>query len=100
MAKKKVTNRLQQIGGPQSRSTPPPMPGRDSETQLVEIGMFVSVTMFGSLIIAVLAVIFARIFPQAQTLFGNLRQVAEITAPYKAYCELLAALRSVACAQI
>ena len=43
--------------------------------------------------IAVLAVIFARIVPQAQVLFANLRQVAEIRAPYKAYCELLATLR-------
>ncbi len=58
MAKKKVTNRLQQIGGSQSRSAPPPMPGRDSETQLVELGMFVSVTVLGTLILAALAVIF------------------------------------------
>ena len=59
MAKKKVTNRLQQIGGSQSRpSAPPPMPGRQSETQLVELGMFISATLFGTLVLAVLAVIF------------------------------------------
>jgi OmpA-OmpF porin, OOP family len=56
--KKKVTNRLQQISHAGSRSTPPPMPGRDRDTQLVELGMFVSTTVFGTLIIAVLAVIF------------------------------------------
>ncbi len=43
--------------------------------------------------IAVLAVIFARIVPQAQILYSNLRQLAEIAAPHKAFCELLAALR-------
>jgi OOP family OmpA-OmpF porin len=58
MAKKKVTNRLQQIGGTTSRSAPPPMPGRDSETQLVEIGMFISATVLGTIILAVFAVIF------------------------------------------
>ncbi len=58
MAKKKVTNRLQQIGGPPSRSAMPPMPGRDSEAQLVELGMFITATVFGTLIISVLAVIF------------------------------------------
>lgn len=34
------------------------MPGRDRDTQLVELGMFVSTTLVGTLIIAVLAVIF------------------------------------------
>jgi OOP family OmpA-OmpF porin len=59
MAKKKVTNRLQQIGDTGSRSrSAPPMPGRPSETQLVELGMFVSATVFGTLLLAVLAVIF------------------------------------------
>ncbi len=59
MAKKKVTNRLQQIGGTPSRSAPPPpMPGRQSETQLVELGMFVTATLFGTIVLAVLAVIF------------------------------------------
>jgi OOP family OmpA-OmpF porin len=59
MAKrKKVSNRLQQIGGSESRKTPPPMPGRPSDTQLVELGMFISATLFGTVILAVLAVIF------------------------------------------
>lgn len=56
--KKKVSNRLQQIGGPGSRMTSPPMPGRATETQLVEVGMFVSATLFGTVVLAVLAVIF------------------------------------------
>jgi OOP family OmpA-OmpF porin len=56
--KKKVTNRLQQISNAGLRSAPPPMPGRDRDTQLVEFGMFVSATLVGTLIIAVLAVIF------------------------------------------
>jgi len=59
MAKKKVTNRLQQIGGTQSRSgPPPPMPGRQNEAQLVELGMFISATVLGTLLLAVFAVIF------------------------------------------
>lgn len=57
--KKKVTNRLQQIGNTGTRSRPvSPMPGRPSETQLVELGMFVSATLFGTVLLAVLAVIF------------------------------------------
>ena len=56
--KKKISNRLQAIGETQSRSSMPPMPGRESETQLVELGMFISATMVGTLILAVLAVIF------------------------------------------
>lgn len=47
----------------------------------------------GLISVAILAVIFARIIPQAQILFSNLRQFAEIAAPYKAYCELMATLR-------
>jgi OOP family OmpA-OmpF porin len=34
------------------------MPGRPSDTQLVELGMFVSTTLFGTLILVVLAIIF------------------------------------------
>ncbi|MCP3996919.1 MAG: OmpA family protein [bacterium] len=58
MAKKKITNRLQQIGGPPQRSAAPPMPGRSSETQLVELGMFVMTTLVGTVVIAALAVLF------------------------------------------
>ena len=56
MARKKVSNRLQQIGGQQS--APPPLPGRASETELVELGMFISTAAIGTLILAVLAVFF------------------------------------------
>jgi OOP family OmpA-OmpF porin len=56
MARKKVSNRLQKIGGPQS--APPPLPGRASETQLVELGMFVSTTILGTLVLVVLAIFF------------------------------------------
>ncbi|MGA9596877.1 MAG: OmpA family protein [Acidimicrobiia bacterium] len=60
MAKKKVRNRLQQIGEAGSRNArpSPPKPGRPSDTQLVELGMFVSATVLGTLILAVLALIF------------------------------------------
>ncbi|MDJ0663573.1 MAG: OmpA family protein [Acidimicrobiia bacterium] len=56
--KKKISNRLQAIGDSQPRSSMPPMPGRESETQLVELGMFVSATVVGTLILAGFAVIF------------------------------------------
>ena len=59
--KKKVTNRLQQIGETRtrgSRPAPPSMPGRPSESQLVEIGLFISATPVGMLILLVLAVFF------------------------------------------
>ena len=56
--KKKLSNRLQQIGSTGSRMPSPPMPGRSSDAQLVELGMFVSATVFGTLILAILAVIF------------------------------------------
>lgn len=56
MARKKVSNRLQQIGG--SQSAPPPMPGRSSETQLVELGMFVTTTVVGTMLLAAFAVFF------------------------------------------
>lgn len=56
MARKKVSNRLQQIGGTQS--APPPLPGRSNESQLIELGMFVSTTVLGTLILASLAVFF------------------------------------------
>jgi len=56
--KKKISNRLQAIGETKPRSSMPPMPGRQTETQLVELGMFISTTVVGTLILAVLAVIF------------------------------------------
>jgi OOP family OmpA-OmpF porin len=58
MAKKKVSSRLRQIGDGPSRSPVPPMPGRQDETQLVELGLFISVTVFGTLILVGLAVFF------------------------------------------
>lgn len=59
MARKKVSNRLKQIGD-ESRSygPPPAMPGRPSDTQLVELGMFISVTTIGVLVIIVLALVY------------------------------------------
>lgn len=59
MAKKKVANRLRDIGDTRTSGSPmPPMPGRPSETQLVEVGLFVSVTFFGTLLLVALAVFF------------------------------------------
>ena len=59
MAKKKISRRLEQIGGtsPTTRM-PSTMPGRPSDTQLVELGLFISVTVIGTLILMVLAVFF------------------------------------------
>lgn len=59
MAKKKVANRLRQIGDTKTSGSPmPPMPGRYDESQLVELGLFISVTVFGTLILVGLAVFF------------------------------------------
>lgn len=59
MAKKKITNRLQQIGDAGSTSRmPPSMPGQQSDTQLVELGLFISVTVVGTFLLVVLAVFF------------------------------------------
>lgn len=58
MAKKKVAKRLAQIGDAPSRSPVPPMPGRQDDAQLVEIGMFISVTVLGTLILIALSVFF------------------------------------------
>ena len=58
MAKKKVSSRLQQIGDSTPRGSMPPMPGRASETQLVELGLFVSATVVGTFLLLVLAVFF------------------------------------------
>jgi OOP family OmpA-OmpF porin len=71
MAKKKVSNRLQQIGSSPSRSSMPPMPGQASETQLVELGMFVSVAVLGTLVLTVFAVIFG-----VKAIEGNLETQA------------------------
>jgi OOP family OmpA-OmpF porin len=59
MAKKKVANRLREIGDAGSRGAAmPPMPGRASETQLVELGLFISVTVVGTFFLVILAVFF------------------------------------------
>jgi OOP family OmpA-OmpF porin len=58
MARKKVSKRLAQIGDAPSRTAAPPMPGRQDDAQLVEIGMFITVTLFGTLILVALAVFF------------------------------------------
>ena len=58
MARKKVSSRLQQIGDSTPRSSMPPMPGRTSETQLVELGLFVSATVIGTFLLLVFAVFF------------------------------------------
>ena len=58
MAKKKVSRRLAAIGDAPSRTTVPPMPGRQDDTQLVEIGLFISVTVLGTLVLVALAVFF------------------------------------------
>lgn len=58
MAKKKISNRLQQIGDAGSGTRMPPMPGQASDTQLVELGLFISVTVVGTFLLVVLAVFF------------------------------------------
>jgi OOP family OmpA-OmpF porin len=59
MAKKKVANRLRQIGDTNTRGTPmPPMPGGPSESQLVELGLFISATVIGTFLLVILAVFF------------------------------------------
>jgi OOP family OmpA-OmpF porin len=58
MARKKVANRLRQIGDDRGTTPLPPMPGRTSESQLVELGLFISVAFVGTLLLIVLAVIF------------------------------------------
>ncbi|MDJ0923458.1 MAG: BON domain-containing protein, partial [Acidimicrobiia bacterium] len=58
MARKKVSNRLKQIGDSEPRGPMPPMPGTRSDAQLVEIGAFISVTVIGTLILVGMAVFF------------------------------------------
>lgn len=72
MARKKVANRLRQIGDDRGTTPLPPMPGRASESQLVELGLFISVTFVGTLVLIVLAVIFG-----IGTIEGHLESSAE-----------------------
>lgn len=58
MAKKKISNRLQQIGDTGSGTRMPPMPGQANDAQLVELGLFISVTVVGTLLLMALAVFF------------------------------------------
>lgn len=58
MARKKVANRLRQIGDDRATTSLPPMPGRASESQLVELGLFVSVTVVGTLLLVAFSVFF------------------------------------------
>jgi OOP family OmpA-OmpF porin len=59
MAKKKVANRLRQIGDTRPTGTPMPrMPGGPSDSQLVELGLFVSATVVGTLLLVALSVFF------------------------------------------
>ena len=59
MARKKVSNRLKQIGGADSSFSPSAaMPGRPSDTQLVELGLFISVTTIGVVILVGLALFY------------------------------------------
>jgi OOP family OmpA-OmpF porin len=57
MARKKVANRLRQIGDDKP-SALPPMPGRTSESQLVELGLFVSTTVIGTLVLVAFSLFF------------------------------------------
>jgi OOP family OmpA-OmpF porin len=58
MARKKVSKRLQQIGGEKSYGPPPSMMGRPSDTQLVELGLFVSATTVGLMLLLGLSVFY------------------------------------------
>ncbi|MEA2001409.1 MAG: OmpA family protein [Actinomycetota bacterium] len=58
MAKKKVANRLRQIGDSTPSGSMPPMPGRPSDSQMVEIGLFVSATVVGTFLLVVFGTFF------------------------------------------
>jgi len=75
MAKKKVANRLRDIGDTRTSGSPrPPMPGTPSDTQLVELGLFVSATFVGTLLLVALAVFFG-----IRAVEGHLETSAERT---------------------